>query len=271
MNDIHGYVGAYVADALDDQLRIVFGEHLESCESCSREVTEFAETLAQLSVVAAARPPASVRDDVLAAITKTRIDPPEDDEPESFAPPETLRSDVLAAIARTSTDPDPLSIAGAGSADVRHRRSSRWLALAVAASVIVGLILGGWAVVQHRQIGQLEQATRIQQSTSELLRAPDLRYRPVEFPDGSRGTFLISRAQDRALLTGTIGAAGPARDYQLWTMREGRAVPGPIFHGGAAEDIWIDQLAGADALALTVEAAGGADEPTTDPFGVAEL
>ena len=113
MNEIHGYVGAYVANALDQELRFVFAEHLEDCESCSQEVREFSETLALLSAVSAARPPASLPGEVLDAVTRIRIDPPEESpRHHPGGPPDSLRDEVLAAVQRIPAgrrDVDPAS------------------------------------------------------------------------------------------------------------------------------------------------------------------
>ena len=59
VNDPHGAVGAYVADALDDDERTVFELHLAGCESCLREVAEFTETAAELAWLTEATPPPS--------------------------------------------------------------------------------------------------------------------------------------------------------------------------------------------------------------------
>ena len=58
VNDPHGAVGAYVADALDDEERAVFELHLAGCESCLREVAEFTETAAELTWLTEATPAA---------------------------------------------------------------------------------------------------------------------------------------------------------------------------------------------------------------------
>ena len=76
-HDPHGAVGAYVADALDDDERTVFEQHLEGCESCLREVAEFTETAAELTWLSEATPPPSLRTSVLWQIATVRPLPPE--------------------------------------------------------------------------------------------------------------------------------------------------------------------------------------------------
>ena len=78
VHDPHGAVGAYVADALDDDERTVFEQHLEGCESCRREVAEFTETAAELTWLSEATPPPSLRTSVLWQIATVRPLPPEE-------------------------------------------------------------------------------------------------------------------------------------------------------------------------------------------------
>ena len=77
VHDPHGAVGAYVADALDDDERTVFEQHLEGCENCRREVAEFTETAAELTWLSEATPPPSLRTSVLWQIATVRPLPPE--------------------------------------------------------------------------------------------------------------------------------------------------------------------------------------------------
>lgn len=260
MNDIHGYVGAYAVHALDEELRIVFAEHLTECESCRREVQEFRETLARLSTLSSSPPPPALKADVMDAIGRTRIEPPPDPARQAD-PPDSLRSSVLSAI---HDPPAPPIEAGRGSdrqAGPASTRRSRWLSLAVAASVILAVLFGGFAVIQQRRIEQIEQAQQSARPVTELLAAADLQTYPIDWPDGSRGSYLVSRHLGRALVTGAVPAVEPERTYQLWTIRDGAARPGPTFRPGAVA-VWDVDLGGVQALAISNEPAGGSDRPT---------
>ena len=57
MSEIHGAVGLYVVNALDPDELEEFEAHLAVCPTCSREVEEFGETAAELSLLASAPPP----------------------------------------------------------------------------------------------------------------------------------------------------------------------------------------------------------------------
>ena len=54
MSEIHGAVGSYVVNALDGDEREEFEAHLAVCPTCTREVQEFCETAAELSLLASA-------------------------------------------------------------------------------------------------------------------------------------------------------------------------------------------------------------------------
>lgn len=243
MNDIHGYVGAYVTHALDEELRIVFAEHLADCESCSREVREFNETLGRLSDLAAAPPPASLRDDVLGAVRRVRIEPPDESAAEPLEP-----TDAPAPLPTSAEDRQP------------PRRPRPWLYLAVAASLVLTVMFGGWAVVQQRRIDEIERAQSSARPVTELLQAADLRTYPFDWPDGSKGAYLVSRQLNRAMLTGAVPAAEPGRTYQLWSMGPGGVEPGPTFRSGAA-GVWNLDLADVTAFAITSEPEGGSEKP----------
>ncbi len=276
MNEIHGYVGAYVANALDLELGIVFAEHLVDCESCSREVREFGETLALLSAVSAARPPASLRGEVRHAVTRIRIDPPE--EPprhDPVGPPDSVRDDVITAVHRIpagrgdddqASDAWPWKASSSAPTSDPSQRATRWLSLAVAASVIMVMLVGGWAVTQQRRLDQIERAQRAAQPAAELLRAADLQTRPITWPDRTRGSFLVSRQLNQVLLTGAVPAVAPGRTYQLWAIRSKDALPGPTFQAGTVA-IWDIDLTGVRAVAITSEPEGGSTHPDPTSWG----
>jgi anti-sigma factor RsiW len=78
MSEIHGAVGSYVVNALDPDEREEFEAHLAVCPTCTREVQEFCETAAELSLLASATPPpAALRSSILSAISEVRPLPPE--------------------------------------------------------------------------------------------------------------------------------------------------------------------------------------------------
>jgi anti-sigma-K factor RskA len=233
MNDIHSHVGAFVTHALEDELRIAFAEHLPDCDSCTKEVEEFNETLTLLASLSDAQPPAHLRAEVLQSISRVRVDPPN----------------------------DPGQQSG---------RRFRWSQIAVAASLILAVLFGSFAVVQQLRIDEIERAQSLNRPAAELLQATDLRTYPFTWPDGAKGAYLVSRQQNRALITGAVPTVDPGRTYQLWSMRNGHPDPGPTFDA-AANKIWTADFDTVQAIAITSEPEGGSPQPTNDPLVVTPI
>ena len=75
-DDLHSLSGAYALDALDDDERADFEEHLARCATCRDEVDSFGAVTPLLAETVAVTPPPSLRDDILARAAQTRQDPP---------------------------------------------------------------------------------------------------------------------------------------------------------------------------------------------------
>ena len=74
---LHALSGAYVVDALDDEEREAFEQHLPRCLDCQAEVASLREAAAMLADDVAMTPPDSLRTSVLAGISTIRPLPPE--------------------------------------------------------------------------------------------------------------------------------------------------------------------------------------------------
>ena len=114
-DDLHSLSGAYALDALDDDERADFEEHLARCATCRDEVDSFGAVTPLLAETVAVTPPPSLRDDILARAAQTRQDPPP-----TAHPTPTHAEDEAEVL--------PL----------RRRERRRWVALAAAAGLVVG-------------------------------------------------------------------------------------------------------------------------------------
>lgn len=250
MSEIHGAVGAYVVNALEPEEREEFEAHLAVCPTCSREVVEFGETAAELSVLASATPPpASLRRSVLSAIAEVRPLPPE---PAAEARvPEPALPSVPSGPGRPV---DELALR-------RQRRRTRILSVLVAAVMVAAVALGGvvYTLVQSRQAQVAQQAAE-----TELLTAPDVQTYSATMKDGGQISFVVSRSLDRAMFIGNdLPTVGADRTYQLWTLEGERAIPDNLVAGGGdRQQFFRETLSGVTGLAVSVEAAGGAQQPT---------
>jgi anti-sigma-K factor RskA len=245
-------VGAYVVNALDPDELEEFEAHLAVCPTCRQEVVEFGETAAELSLLASVPPPAALRGSILSAISEVRPLPPEPPAETAQAEPtgngtQTITADIRHAI-------DELALR-------RQQRRTRVLSVLVAAVVAAAVALGGvvYTLVQSRQAQVAQQAAE-----TELLTAPDVQTYTATMKDGGQISFVVSRSLNRALFIGKdLPAVGSDQTYQLWTLEGERPIPDNLVAGGGdRKEFFRETLSGVTSLAVSIEAAGGAPQPT---------
>ncbi|MEV3933340.1 MULTISPECIES: anti-sigma factor [unclassified Streptomyces] len=255
--DPHESSGAYVLHALPDEERREFEAHLAECRQCQEEVAELRATTALLGRMTAEHPPDSLRDQVLGRLADTPQEP------------------------RTRKGPR-----------VRGRGPARSLRLALAASVAVALVclgLAGWqrqeasdARDHARQVeeqaaqvqAQARQAEAAQENVAKVLTASDVRLRTQALSDGATASVTFSRSEGSATLAVSGLPALPAgRTYAAWFMEDGTPVPAGLLTGDPGRRVTLLEgaLDNADAVALSVEPAGGSPQPTTVPLGAVPL
>lgn len=229
--DVHNLVGAYAVDAVSEDEREAFSAHLALCEECRAELRGFEATAARMGDAAEMTPPAHLRESVLRA-------------------------------ARTS--PQQRTV-------VTHLDAHRWRRalpkVLTAAACALALALGGVLVLEHQRTNDL-QAENSRVAT--ILGADDLVTSKTQAADGGQVSFTWSASHDE----GVVSSSGlPALDedhaYQLWTLQGDEATPAGLLDvpdaGDESGTQVVSGLAGADELALTVEPAGGSEQPTSAP------
>ena len=228
MTEIHALSGAYAVDALDDIERAQFERHLAECAECRAEVASLRSTAA-----------------LLAETTAT-------------APPEGLRAKVLADIA--TVRPLPPAV-GTGAAP---RRRFRLAPLAAAAAVIAAVGVGGIVVAEP----WADDTSQTQVSAVDrVLQAEDAE-RYTQTIDGSEATVVRSRSLNKAVLVTKDMAPPPdGKVYELWLDHKGVGmVPAGLMPEGGEQQILLEgDPATALGAGITVEPAGGSEEPTLPP------
>jgi len=253
--DIHGLVGAYAVDAIDEQERSDFELHLAECPECQAEVASLQEAASQLSLMSETAPPTSMRDSVLAGIKHVRPLPPL--EAQSRGP---VASGLVGGSSPTADAPT-----GAGSNVVQlrpRRRVAAWLATAAAAAV---LLVGGlsWSPWDNGTGGTV---------TEQVLAAKDAqRYEKVI--GGARATIVRSASLGKAVIIADHMPAAPdGKDFQLWLDQPNRGmVNAGVMPHGAADTVTIlleGDAATATGAGITVEPAGGSPAPTSAPVAL---
>ncbi|EST38252.1 hypothetical protein N566_08510 [Streptomycetaceae bacterium MP113-05] len=246
--DLHTLTGAYSIHALPEAEREEFERHLGACASCAQEVRELTATATKLGLASSLTPPPAMRERVFAEIANVRQEPPQ--------VPRTHRRN-------------------GGSAAGRVRRLPKF---ALAASLAAAAALGGVTVWQY-QIAQdarerAEQAEQRGATMAQLLAAPDAKVTVGGLPDGASGTVVVSRSEDRAAFFSAGMPEAPAdKTYQLWFSDHGTMRPAGLMQGGGQADALVMEgpVGDASAMGITVEPAGGSEQPTTDPVALMEL
>jgi anti-sigma-K factor RskA len=224
--DVHALAGPYALDALPPDERATFEAHLASCANCQTDVEEFRLTGARLGGAVAEQPPPGLKGKVLAEIRQTR----------QLSPPVV---------------------------PIKRRGASRrtWLVAAAA------LVLAGAAGVTVVQVRDAQQAERERDAVAAVLAAPDARTYRGAVRGGGSVTLVASTDENAAVVVlDRLPAAPRGKDYQLWMIHGTR----PVSAGVAAHDepgrvlrIVDESVDGASGFGLTIEPAGGSDQPTS--------
>ena len=223
--DIHALSGAYVVDAVDDFERAQFERHLAGCEDCRLEVKSLREGAALLAEIVA-----------------------------QPAPPE-LRAQVLSKIEMVR--PLPPLVAGAqGRARAGRRRIPTMIAAAAALVVIGGVGTAVW----H----PWEQPTS-DLTASQPENAPDAQVMTQELAGGGAITLTRSQSLNSAYVAmKSMPRLQSNQTYQLWSIHDGQPVSAGLANGDTSKVLLEGDTATAQAIAITIEPAGGVETPSTD-------
>lgn len=244
MNDLHDMAVLYVVDALNADEVDEFEAHLSTCTTCQQEVLEMSTVTAELSRSVAATPPPSLRAAILAQIAMTPQEAPAPAPPALAARPRlTDRGNVTA---------------------LRPRRLSPIPYLVAAASVLLAVGFGGWALQSHNDVNE---AHRQYSQIAQLLATPDVRTVSAALSGGGSGTVVLSRAEARALFVANdISALSDGQVYELWTFDGGATPAGTFTPQGAPAVVDLPAAAlSAARILVTVEPSGGSLHPTSPP------
>ncbi|MFJ6725032.1 anti-sigma factor domain-containing protein [Streptomyces sp. NPDC091281] len=248
--DPHLPAGAYVLDALPPAEAAAFENHLAGCDACRREVDALLEITATLGGAARTVPVTGA-----------------------------ARARTLDAVARTRQDPVARDRAVPAARGPRTRRG-RAVDLALAASLAAAAGLGGVAVWQHTQADDArERAERSEQrartsgaALTDVLTAPDAVVHAQRLDDGTAAAVVVSRSEGRAVFTADGLPALPSdKVYELWYAADsGDLRPAGLLPGDArpASRLLKGSPTEAVAVGITVEPAGGSEQPTSEPLGI---
>jgi anti-sigma-K factor RskA len=244
---VHALSGAYVVDALDDDERRFFEEHLPGCTDCQEEVASLREAAVLMADDAASTPPPGLRASVLAGISTVRPLPP-----------------LKPAAAEVE---QPSSVVVPMRRSPRFRIASLAAAAAVLAAVGVGAVFQPWNNSGNPPAATLSPADRV-------LAADDAKHVSVTFTDGSSATVVRSLSEGKAVLvTHDMAAPPPGKTFELWLQDEsGHMSPAGLMRKrGDNKVLLAGNASRAVGVGITVEPEGGSDQPTTDPIALLHL
>ena len=289
-DDIHALSGAYAVDALDDVEREQFERHLAGCSACQAEVASLVAAATALSSLSDVAPPPSLRAKVLQGITTVRPLPPvvpADREqrdlgsrppaaagatpsapepasaPAPVATPQTAPDTATETEAEQQPAPDELAARRAGRHADTRRSPLRWLVAAATAAV---LAIGGFAVWRSSDTGSAPPPTVAEQVQS----APDAKTSSdVALPGGGTATVVRSESLGKAVvITSDLPSAPAGKVYQLWLQdTEGQFTSAGLMAAAGDQTVVLQgDAADAQAAGITVEPAGGSEQPTSNPI-----
>ena len=236
---MHALTGVYALDALGGLERDRFEHHLTRCASCANEVQGLQDTATRFVLADTARPPAELKERVMAGAARTRQLPPA--QHTHVHPPEP----------------------GA----LWPRRLAMPLA---AACLVIAVVLG---VLLGMARSQLDTTRTEQRQVAAVLNAPGARIVSVRAALGGSATVVVASGLHELVFTSRGMPAPPgSKVYQLWLMRpDGSATSAGLLSlapDGSTVPVLASGLLPGDRVGVTVEPAGGTTRPTTTPVVV---
>lgn len=228
---IHELTAGYALDALDPDERSAYEAHLSDCGHCQQELASFWTTTEALAVAASGpEPSAALRERILADVRA---------EPQNVVPFEP-----------------------------RRRRVAPVLGAVAAVAAVVALGIGLWASDLSSELDDTRAALAREREAAQLLVDPAAE--TVALQQGA-GRLVVGADGQAVLVVDGLEEAPAGKTYELWIVPGGdiaAASPAGLFPG--RDGIEIVGLEGTvtqgDVVAVTVEAAGGVDAPTTQPI-----
>ena len=205
-------------------------------------------------------------DDMVGIAGLLALAPPEQE------PPADLRRRLMQVVESEAMQPE-----------VAERPTPSWfgwlggfrnVALGAAAVLVVGLL--SWNVLLQGDVqelrGQIEEA-RGARGANEAGQAREVALGGAWAEQGARAEVTALKDDRAILVVEDMPSMPDDRTGQVWVIRDEKPEPSGLLEpsGNMAATAITTNLRGADAIAVTVEPAGGSDEPTSDPVLVQEL
>ena len=202
-------------------------------------------------------------DDMVGVAGLLALAPPEQE------PPADLRMRLMQVVESESVQPR-----------AARRRTSSWfgrlgdfrnLALGAAALLVVGLL--SWNVLLQEDVQDLRGEVEEARTADQVQETREIELGGSWAEQGARAEVTALKDDRAILVVEDMPSVPDDRTGQVWVIRDDKPEPSGLLEpsGNMAATAITTNLRGADAIAVTVEPAGGSDEPTSDPVLVQEL
>ncbi|MGD8192882.1 anti-sigma factor [Herbiconiux sp. P18] len=259
--------GSFALDALSAEEASALESLLGSSDSLREETDELVETAALLGLsIAPIEPSARLKSELMAKLSLT---------PQLPALPQQI-PDAPAAAEPVAAEPAAAEPAAAAPSSAETRARARWFArpagalaaVAAAAALFVGGGFVGSAIVNGTGSSNVADS-----SAAELARitaAADVQRASVDVAGGGTATVVWSNELGRsAVLAEDLPELPEGKVYEAWYIDSKGPVPAGTFDAAASGTSWhvLDgSLTAGDVVGVTVEPAGGSQQPTTEPI-----
>jgi hypothetical protein len=170
---------------------------------------------------------------------------------EAPPPPRELRARILQQAARERSNVVPL-----------RPRWAKPVAAVAAVAACAAIGLGIWAASLSSKLDRRDAALARQERVAKILAEPDAR--TISF---DRGTLVVTRGGEGALVLRRLEQARSGHTYEAWVAAGGAPKPAGLFDGGGVVSLPLERPVPEGALVMvTEERAGGTDVPTSQPF-----
>ena len=295
--------GASALHALNTDEAAEYERYLARSEQARIEAAELSDTAAALGLsVAPVQPSSALKANLMAQLSSTPqlapltpaadSAPPAESAATTDAPPAAIpigSAPSRGAAATPGSAAAPASSDGQGSdggsvaakdsagdsGSAAARAQRRWFqrpaGYLVAAAAAVALFVGGTFAGQALY-GDPSQDFAQEQAASlaEINAAPDSQRASTQTAGGQDATLVWSGELGlSAIIVDDLPALGDDQDYQLWYIGSAGPVSAGTFDSDGSGTAWRvleGTMSAGDTVGVTVEPAGGSEQPTTDPI-----
>jgi anti-sigma-K factor RskA len=273
-DDVALMTGSYAVDALDDHERAAVDAAVASSESLRSEVASLRETALLLAYAAEpVEPSGDLRSALMAKIATTPQLPALRGADTDTAPDAPTAATTAVPSVQEGRRAGVTDLTAPGTGRAGRTANARWFrrpaALVSAAAAVV--ILSGGVIGVHALGDQPSGPGQVQASTKldQIYAASDFHRSSTSVRGGGTATVVWSdKVGKSAVIFKGVKAAPSGKTYQLWYIGSSIKAAGLVqsVDGGTTSAVLTGRKTSGDTIGITVEPAGGSEQPTTKPI-----